>query len=88
MTGGAVFFNRNDERVAVAVGCYADYVLIVAAGLALQPQLLPTATEEAGEPLFKRDNKTFPAHVRKGQHLLRTVIHDNGGDKAALVKFQ
>ena len=41
MAGRAVLFNNNNECVFVAVGGYADNMLIVAAGFALEPKFLP-----------------------------------------------
>ena len=40
VAGGAVFFNYDYQCVVVAVGGDADYVLVIAAGFSLEPQLL------------------------------------------------
>ena len=41
MARRSILFDHNDKRVAVAVRRDRDYVLIVAARLSLEPQLLP-----------------------------------------------
>ena len=63
-------------------------MLVVAAGLSFEPQLLAGAAVEAGELLFQRDGKAFFVHIGKGQHLIRLVIYNDGGDQTLFIKFQ
>ena len=48
VAGGAVLLHPHLQSVAVTVGGDGHDVLVVAAGLTFEPQLLPGAAEEAG----------------------------------------
>ena len=87
VTGGSVLFYPHQQGIFVAVGPQLHNVLIVAAGLPLEPQLLPGPGPEAGELLFQGNLQGLPIHIGQGKHLPRVRVLDNGGDQSPLVKF-
>ena len=88
MAGRTFLFHHDHQCVVVAVGGDGDDVLVIAAGLALEPQLLTGTAPEAGQTLLHGNGKTFTVHVRQGQDLLGDSVHHDGGDQTLFVKFQ
>ena len=88
MAGGALLLHPHLQCVPVAVGSDGRDVLIIAAGLPLEPQLLPGAAPEAGKPLFQGNVQALPVHIGKGQEFPGFVVDDYRGNQALFVKFQ
>ena len=88
VAGGAVGLHGDHQGVVIAVRGDGYDVLIIAAGLSLQPQLLTGAAVKASQSLFHGDGEAFPIHIRQGENLLRYAVHHNGGDQPILVKFE
>ena len=88
VAGGAVLSHPHFQCVPVAVGGNGRDVLIIAAGLPLEPQLLPGAAPEAGKPLLQGDVQALPVHIGKGQEFPGFVVDDHCGNQTLFVKFQ
>ncbi len=88
MAGRAVLFHYHNQGILIAVRGDGYDVLVVAAGLTLEPQLVPGTAPEAGEPLFHGNFKAFLVHVGQGQYFFRDAVHHDGGNQALFVKFQ
>ena len=88
VAGRAIRFYLHNQCIVIAVRFDGHDMLIVAAGLPLQPQLLTGTAPEAGQALLHRDLQAFLVHICQGQHLLGNGIYHNGRNQAVFVKFQ
>ena len=88
MAGGAVLFYHNGQRVLIAVRRDGDDVLIIAAGFALEPELMTGAAVKAGKPGFQRALQAFTVHVGQRQHFLADGVHDDGRDQTLFIKLE
>ena len=88
MAGRAVLGNLDHQRIVVTIGCDGHNVLIIAAGLTLQPKLLPGTAPKTCQLLLHGDLETLFVHIGKGQHLPGFRVHYNRRDQTLFIKFQ
>src|SRR6266849_4768095 len=87
MTGRAVGYHQNSERVIVAIQIHLYYSLPIAGGLTLVPQTCARTGPEPGLVLCESSLEAFPIHISERQHLERIGVLDNRRHQAVLVKF-
>ncbi len=88
MTGSALLFDLNQERVAVAIEGDVFHVLRVAAGFALHPIFLARAAPEVGLAGFDGVFERGAVHPGHHEDAAVGVVLNNRGDEAFGVEFQ
>ena len=88
MARRSLLYHFHGERVQIAVRRYANYVLDIAALLALAPQLFAGAGEKARSALLYGYFQALLIHICQREHFFRVVVLHYCGDKPAAVKLQ
>ena len=88
MASRAVGSDNDLKGVLIAISGNGHDVLIVSAGLSLEPKLLSRATPEAGQALLHRNLEALSVHIRYSQHAAGLGVNNYRGNQTVFVKFQ
>src|SRR4030095_14132840 len=88
MTGGASWFNTNNERITVAIHKGINDALSIAGRLALVPECGARSGPEPRLSRRQRALQAFRVHVGKHQHIVGASVLHNGRYQTAFIKLQ